>query len=203
MSATKKAPWFVRQLSLYRDNKASPALKTARLLLRPLRYRDAKDFYAYAQDDQVARYVLWDAHTSQGQTRAILHSQIVTSKQENLCTMAIVRRDSNRMVGTIGLVTRDFDNLSAEVGFSLARDCWGQGLMTEALKAYLRYLFEHQGLHRIEAMHDELNPASGAVMQKAGMKAEGRLRERIYYKKRHASVILYACLREEWLKAHP
>ena len=46
-----------------------PELETARLLLRPLRMGDAKDVYSYARDPQVARYVLWDAHTGVGDSR--------------------------------------------------------------------------------------------------------------------------------------
>ena len=127
-------PWFVRLLG---SQPSKEVLKTERLLLRPLRYRDAKDFHAYATDAQVARYVLWEAHASLGQTRAILHSQIVQSRLEGLHTKAIVLQESQQMVGTIGLVWSDPLYQCAEVGFSLARACWGQGLMTEALRAYL------------------------------------------------------------------
>lgn len=203
MSATQKTPWFLKRLTLSDDKPAGRDIRTDRLLLRPLRYRDAKDFYEYAKNPAVARYVLWDPHTSLNQTRAILTSQMAQSKQENLYTLAITLRKSGRMVGTIGLVTRDWDNNSAEVGFSLAQDCWGQGLMTEALIGYLRFLFERNDFHRIEAQHDVDNPASGSVMKKAGMQAEGVLKEKVYYKKRYASVVLYACLKDEWLKAHP
>lgn len=183
--------------------KADKLLLTPRLLLRPLRMKDAEDFHAYARNPEVARYVLWDPHTSLSQTRGILRSLMAQSRLEGLHTRAITLRDTGRMVGTIGLVNRDFQNHTAEVGFSIARDCWGQGLTAEALSAYLAYLFSALRLHRVEAQHDAQNPASGRVMEKAGMAREGLLAERLYYKGRYASLVVYAALRESWVKEHP
>ena len=176
----------------------SAVLRTQRLTLRPLQMQDARDFHAYAKDPKVAEYVFWDAHESLGQTRAILRGLIHQSRQELLYTKAIIINDSRRMIGTIGLVTRDLDNQTAEVGFSLSAAYWGQGVMSEALGAYLRYLFTLPDINRVEAQHDVLNPSSGAVMDKVGMVKEGVLRERIYYKKRYASVVLYAATRGQW-----
>ena len=201
MGATDHAAWLLRRLRLGEGRAPSPVIHTRRLLLRPLKMQDARDFHAYAKDPQVAEYVLWDPHTGLGQTRSILRGLMADSKLASLHTKAIVLKESGRMVGTIGLVARDWDNQAAEVGFSLAAAQWGQGLMTEALTAYLRHIFHQPGINRVEAQHDVYNPASGAVMRKAGMEEEGVLRERIHYKGRYASVILYAAIREPWLKA--
>lgn len=202
MKAASKAPWFSRRVKLDGNPEGSPAITTRRLLLRPLRMKDARDFHAYARDPRVAEYVLWDPHTSLGQTRSILRNLMAGSRQQELHTKAMVLKETGRMVGTIGLVARDWEHHTAEVGFSLAADQWGQGLMTEALIAYLGHVFRKQDIHRVEAQHDVLNPASGAVMRKAGMHPEGVLRERIHYKGRYASVMLYAAIREPWLKEH-
>ena len=45
--------------------------------------------------------------------------------------------------------------------------------MTEALTAVIRFFFDEAGANRIQALHDVENPASGKVMQKAGMRHEG------------------------------
>lgn len=200
MQKAGSTPWFSRRIRLLGGSGDSPVIHTQRLLMRPLVMRDARDFFAYARDPRVAEYVLWDPHTSLGQTRSILRNLMASSKQETLYTKAMVLKESGRMVGTLGLVARDWENQAAEVGFSLAADLWGQGLMTEALRAYLAYLFHQPGIHRVEAQHDVYNPASGVVMQKAGMQEEGILKERIHYKGRYASVALYAALREQWLQ---
>ena len=202
MSAIKPRKAGLRFPERFRrkDAAAEPgSVMTPRLLLRPLRMADAKDFHAYAKNPRVARYVLWDAHESLGQTRGVLRGQIKDSIEEGLLTLAITLRASGRMVGTIGLVWRERNNHAAEVGFSLAEDCWGQGLMTEALTAYLQHIFLTTDIRRVEALHDALNPSSGSVMRKADMKAEGLMREKIYYKGAYASVVLYAALKDEWL----
>ena len=87
------------------------------------------------------------------------------------------------------------ENRSAEVGYSLSRDYWNQGIMTEALRAVIRFGFEELRLNRIEAQHELDNPASGQVMRHVGMQYEGTLRQRIKNKGRFVDVALYAILR--------
>ena len=48
-----------------------PTMLTQRLILRPVRMSDAQDLYEYSRDPEVARHVLWDAHRSIHQTRAL------------------------------------------------------------------------------------------------------------------------------------
>jgi ribosomal-protein-alanine N-acetyltransferase len=203
MNSHAPSPWFIRWLRPWNGPGECMVIRTPRLLMRLPRYRDAKEFYAYAHDPQVARYVFWDAHTSLRQTRSTLRGIMARNRLENLTTFAIIRQSDSRMVGTIGLVWRDLETNTAEVGFSIARECWGKGLMTEALDAFLRYAFVQMGLSRVEAQHDLRNPASGRVMEKAGMRLEGRMRGRLYYKGERADAVLYAALREEWLSNSP
>lgn len=69
--------------------------------------------------------------------------------------------------------------------------------MTEALREVIRFGFDRMLLHRIEAQHEVENPASGRVMEKAGMRREGVLRGRLYNKGKYVDVVLYAILRED------
>ena len=108
--------------------------------------------------------------------------------------------EENRIIGTIGFMWYNEENRSAEVGYSLSRAYWNRGLMTEALSAVVRYGFERLGLNRIEAQHEVDNPASGAVMRKAGMVREGTLRQRLCNKGKFVDVDLYAALRADYLR---
>ena len=94
------------------------------------------------------------------------------------------------------------ENRSAEVGYSLAREYWNQGFMTEALRAVLDLAFRKLNLHRVEAQHETDNPASGRVMLKAGMRHEGTMRGRLFNKGRFVDVDVYAILREDWVPMH-
>jgi len=175
-----------------------PTLLTPRLVLRPVRMSDAEDMYEYSRDPEVARHVLWDAHRSIHQTREYIRYLLRQYRNAAPSTFAIALRDSGKVVGTIGFMWVQTDNRSAEVGYSLSRAYWNQGLMSEALRAVVEFGFEKLGLNRIEAQHECDNPASGRVMQHAGMCHEGTLRQRIYNKGRYVDVDLYAILRSDF-----
>ncbi len=177
-----------------------PILKTERLILRPLRMRDAKDLFAYAQDPEVSRHVLWDAHESIWDSRQFLRAAIRQYRRGQPGSFAIVLKDSGRMIGTIGFMWINVDYKSGEVGYSLGRDYWNKGIMTEALREVVRFGFEDLGLNRIEAQHEVSNPASGKVMAHVGMQFEGILRQRIRNKGCYADVALYAILRGDQRK---
>ena len=74
----------------------------------------------------------------------------------------------------------------------------GQGIAAEALGALCDFLFGQVGFHRIAAVHDPANPASGRVMQKAGMTCEGTLRQQRFIKGRFVDAVVYSILRDEW-----
>lgn len=174
------------------------SIVTRRLILRPARMRDAEDMYDYSKDPEVAKHVLWDAHLSIRETRAVLRRMIRDYHYAPPFTYVIEFREESRVIGTIGLMNISRPNCSAEIGYSLNRKYWNRGLMTEALQAMLKYCFEELKLNRIEAQHEVENPASGAVMRHAGMRREGTLRERIYNKGEFRDMELYSILKEEF-----
>lgn len=175
-----------------------PTMRTSRLILRPVRMSDAQDLYEYSRDPEVARHVLWDAHTSIHQTRQYIRFLLRQYRNGSPGTLVIALRDTGKVIGTIGFMWVQPENRSAEIGYSLSRAYWNQGLMSEALNAMVEYGFLKLGLNRIEAQHESDNPASGHVMKNAGMRHEGTLRQRIFNKGRFADVELYAILRGDF-----
>lgn len=174
-----------------------PVLETPRLILRPLIMRDAQDIYDYSCDPEVARHVLWDAHRSVADSRAYLRFILRQYREGMPSSYGIVLKATGRVVGTIGFMWYQSDNQTCEVGYSLARSLWNNGLMTEALQALIDMAFDRLPLNRIEAQHDVANPSSGRVMLKCGMRYEGTLRGRIFNKGRYVDVALYAILRRD------
>ena len=175
-----------------------PEITTPRLLLRKLNMRDATDMYEYSRDPEVARHVLWDAHVSPSESRTYIRYSLRRARLGEPCSWGIEHRASGKLIGTIGFMWWQKEHSSAEVGYSLSRAYWNQGLMTEALGAVLEYAFGTLHLHRVEAQHEVSNPASGKVMRKCGMRHEGTLRGRLYNKGRYVDVELYAILREDF-----
>ena len=175
-----------------------PDLTTPRLRLRKLTMRDAPDIYRYSRDAEVARHVLWDAHRTVGDSRAYLRYMLRRYRGHEPASWGIEYRETGEVIGTIGFMWIQEDNAAAEVGYSLARDQWNRGLMTEALQAVIDYGFGRLNLNRIEAQHETTNPASGAVMRKCGMLHEGTLRGRLYNKGKYVDVDLYAILKRDF-----
>ncbi len=175
-----------------------PVLETPSLILRPLRRSDAPDIFAYATDPEVARYVLWDPHTSLRDTRSYIRYIRSLYHSGSPSSWGIELRETGRVIGTIGFMWASGENRSAEVGYSLSRKYWNHGYATEALSAVLDSAFRTLNFHRIEAQRDVRNPASGRVMEKCGLRREGLLRSRLKNKGEFIDVVIYAILRQDW-----
>ena len=184
----------------YDINGYMPVLETERLRLRKLTMRDAEDIFAYGRDPLVAKHVLWEAYRSVGEVRAYLRYMLRKYRNTEPASWGIELKSTGKIIGTIGYMWIQTDNAAAEVGYSLARAHWGQGIMTEALQAVIAYAFDSLHLNRVEAIHEPENPASGAVMRKCGMQYEGHLRQKLYNKGRYVDVHMYAILKSDYYK---
>ena len=175
-----------------------PDLRTPRLLLRRLRMEDAGDIFAYASDPQVTPYLIWETHRSLDDTRDFLERTLQSYRDGGLPVWAIEHLADKKVIGTCGFADFAPRYGRAEVGYAIGRKYWRQGLMTEALRAVLAYCFDVLQLNRIEARCDVENTGSWRVMEKAGMKFEGVLRQNIILHGRPRDARMYAILREDW-----
>ena len=85
----------------------------------------------------------------------------------------------------------------ASLGYAIAREYWGRGLTTEAVRAAIAFGFDHLSLNRIEARCIAENTASERVMQKAGLSYEGTLRDYVFRKGAYRDYKVYSILRRE------
>jgi ribosomal-protein-alanine N-acetyltransferase len=76
-------------------------------------------------------------------------------------------------------------------------------LMTEAVEEILCYGFEELNLNRVEATTDSRNVASVKVLERAGFKQEGLLRERYSYKEGFHDELFFGLLASDWWRSHP
>jgi RimJ/RimL family protein N-acetyltransferase len=85
-----------------------------------------------------------------------------------------VYRPSNAVIGYCGLTLfEDVDGLrEIEIGYRLARDCWGQGLATEAARAVRDHALGQLSLRRLIALIDAKNVRSIRVAEKIGLRHE-------------------------------
>jgi RimJ/RimL family protein N-acetyltransferase len=150
-----------------------PTIETARLVLRPPRMDDAEAVFAYASDEGVARYMVWRPHASIAEAEEFLRRVVAFPEDGSRLTWAVTLSGDDTLRGMIELRPK---TSKADVGYVLARRLWGNGYMTEALRAVLDYAFENPAMYRVWAVCDAENVASARVMEKAGMSFEGVLR---------------------------
>lgn len=152
-------------------------IETPRLLLRRFKLEDAEDMFEnWASDPEVTRFLTWPVHSDADVTRELLKDWISRYEDGGFFNWAMEYKENGKVIGNISVVRLNENTEAADMGYCMSRTFWGQGLMPEALKAVMEYLFDVVGLNRIAACHDANNPKSGRVMEKAGMKPEGTLR---------------------------
>lgn len=179
------------------------SIETERLLLRKFKIEDAQPMFEnWAKDPENTQYLSWTAHLNSGTTKNILTEWIKDYNKKNCYRWAIILKETGKRIGGIDVVLLMEHIDCCEIGYVLSKQHWNQGIMTEALKAVIDYLFERANFNRIQARHDIENPASGKVMQKSGMTYEGTLwQSDIKNTGGLCDLAIYSILRSNWLKS--
>lgn len=152
-------------------------INTEKLVLRRFSIEDVNDMYNnWASDPKVAEFLTWTAHQSVDFTRELLEEWISKYEDGAYFNWVIELKESGQAIGNISVINLDEKIDAAEIGYCLSRKYWGHGIIPEALKAVMDYLFDVVGLNRVAACHDANNTKSGRVMDKVGMKLEGTMR---------------------------
>jgi RimJ/RimL family protein N-acetyltransferase len=155
-------------------------LETQRLLLRRPRAADADAlFSAYAQDREVTRYLIWTPHDSVETTRAFVTDCENRWKTGNDFPYVLTGKSDG--AAALGMIDIRTSGHRADLGFVLAREHWGRGLMPEALSALIAHALAQPFIYRIQATCDVENRASARALQKAGLTREGLLRRYIIH----------------------
>ena len=143
-------------------------LKTERLILRPWNLDDLTDFNEYASVDGVGQMAGWLPHKNIEESREILNMFIAHKK-----TFAL--EYNGKAIGSLGIeeydekVLPEYDEkIGREIGYVLSKDYWGMGIMPEAVKAVIKYLFEDVKLDFIICNHYTDNERSKRVKEKCG-----------------------------------
>ena len=176
----------------------APAIRTARLLLRPFVASDAGRVAELAGAFEIADTTISIPHPYPPE---LAGDWIAKHEQEPYRSHAVtlaVSEPASGLVGCVELRDIDSEHAQAELGFWIGKPFWGLGYATEACAALLRFGYESLDLNRVYAHHMARNPASGRVLLKLGMCHEGLLRQRVRKWGRFEDVMVYAALREDY-----
>ena len=140
--------------------------------------KERNDFYEYASVEGVGEMAGWKHHENKEKSQNILDLFINEDK-----TFAIVLKENNKVIGSLGVeeygmeqaLSEFFDYQGREIGYVLSKDYWGKGLMPEAVKAVIDYLFNVQKLDFLTCGYYEFNNQSKKVQEKCGFKPYRKL----------------------------
>lgn len=178
-------------------------IETKRLILRKIELSDAEMiFNNWTSDPKVARYVSWEAHKSKEDTKMYVEYKVNRYIGHEYCfDWVVVLKETNETIGEIEAVNVSKAHDLVEMGDCYGSRFWNKGYATEALKAFIKYMFMEAQVGLIIACHMSNNKASGRVMEKAGMKYDATLKGYFIDKNtgKREDKVCYSISREEYL----
>jgi [ribosomal protein S5]-alanine N-acetyltransferase len=177
-------------------------LETGRLILRDFVKDDWQRVLEYQSDPLYLRYYEWTERTPEAVQEFVgwfLHHQ--QQKPRIKYQLAVVLKSNNRLIGNCGIRMDQPNALQADIGYELDPKYWNHGYATEAAHGIVDFGFNTFGLHRVWSWCVADNLGSAHVLEKLGMRLEGRLRENEYYKGRRWDTLMYGILEDQW-EAH-
>ncbi|MEQ1735038.1 MAG: GNAT family protein [Rhodoglobus sp.] len=171
---------------------------TERLTLRLLTSDDVDAAHRWMSDPDTVRYMLYEPRSRQTVAEKVAEdgASAVLAKDGDYLQPAIVV--DGAVAGTIYFKLTSVDDLTAEIGWVLARGFHGHGYAHEAANATLDRAFGQLGLRRVFAELDPRNDASVALCRRLGMRHEAHFVEHLAFKGEFADTDIYAILASEW-----
>ncbi|MCA9438579.1 MAG: GNAT family N-acetyltransferase, partial [Candidatus Omnitrophica bacterium] len=105
---------------------------------------------------------------------------------------------NGRIVGVAGYHPIRWANKSVEIGYWLAEEAVGQGIMTRCVRVLVDYAFSELGLNRVAIPAAVENARSRAIPERLGFKNEGTIRDAEWLYDHYVDHVVYAMLKREW-----
>ncbi|WP_018759963.1 GNAT family N-acetyltransferase [Paenibacillus terrigena] len=163
-----------------------PDIETDRLKLTNLTLDDTEVVFKHFSDENVTRFMDISPCKDRSEAEEIIRFHI----EDTGCRWGIYSKSDAEFIGTCGFhCWSQGEQSSAEIGFDLAREYWGKGIMQEALMPVIDFGFQRMSLDTIEATVEQENNRSINLLQKLNFVREQELRDQLIY---------YFLLRERW-----
>lgn len=152
-------------------------LESERLLLRPIKESDADDIFEIFSDKEVMKY--YDLLPFSSINDAVNQVEIFRKclSEKTMMRWGIELKENGKLIGTCGFFAFSEENMKAEMGYELNREYWNKGIMSEALKMIIDFIFRETDINRVEAYVEPMNTASLKLLESLGFTKEGLLRQ--------------------------
>lgn len=161
--------------------------------------RHAEELFALVEANRIylREWLPWlDASTTVDDTRNFIKNSLEQFANNKGFQAAIIYKD--KTAGMIGFHQVDWANRAVEIGYWLAADFQGRGIITRSCRYLVDYAFKELDLNRVVIRCAVGNHKSCAIPQRLGFKQEGILRQSEWLYDHHIDLVVYGMLREEW-----
>jgi len=175
-------------------------ISTERLVLRGIIISDAESIFKYRSNPQIYKFQGWKPQKLEDVKQFICEKVAkIPNTPDTWYQLVILIKDTNELVGDIGIHFIDLDNLQVEIGFTLSLEYQCKGYATEAIVGVIDYLFSNFKKHRITASVDPRNTKSIALLERIQMRKEAHFKKSFWFNNKWEDDIIYAILKEEWI----
>lgn len=174
-------------------------IHTDRLVIREFVDSDWQAFHEYSTQPEVLLFHKF-APACLDDTREFLNEMIASQSDSPRMRfeMAVILKSEEKVIGGCGLYLFPKQSKTAAIGYVLNHKYWGHGYATETAEALVDAAFADMGIHRIWTWCDTENARSAAVLERMGMRREGRMIKDRQQRGEWRDSYLYAILAEEW-----
>jgi ribosomal-protein-alanine N-acetyltransferase len=159
-----------------------PVIETQRLVLRHMSIADAEDVFRMRSDPRMHEHTDTQVDVTLEQTNTYIEKMDRGINENRWIIWAIEHKDSGKFAGTVSIWNFDNERRSGELGYGIIPSFQGQGLMTEALDAVVRYGFDIVNLNVIEAYTEVSNARSNCLLERCKFIRTKEIKEAGYVK---------------------
>jgi len=171
------------------------------LTLRMLSARDAEPLFNITEQSReyLKKWLPWlnDIKSKEDSLTFIKNSFRLYNNRKGITAGIFL---NNQLIGVVGFNDLDFVNKIGYIGYWLAKQYQGKGIMTQSVAALITYGFDELSLNRIDLRAAKENKASRAIAERLGFKKEGMLRQVEWLYDHYVDHIVYGLLKDEWKK---
>ena len=175
-------------------------LETERLIIKPVTIGDKDEIFEYRRDKVTNKYQGWIPETIEDVEVFIGNTSKQINVPETWFQFVIVDKETQKIVGDLGIHFIDSENEQAEIGCTLNKDYQNKGFATESVRKVIDYLFKELNMHRIIASIDPENKNSIRLVERIGFRKEAHFVESLFINGKWVDDLIYALIEKDWDK---
>lgn len=167
-----------------------------KITIRELENSDYLDIFLLFSNENVTKYLAIDTFKTIDEAKSLIDRAKYHYENKQIFYLGIINNENDKLIGYIGLSRFDLTETTCQVVYALNENYWYRGIMVDALKLFISYLFNIENKQKIIATHIDLNNNSGKVMLKANMKRDSNYDQIMIIKGKPQKLIGYSIEKE-------